>query len=115
MFKLAAKTQNAGMHRTLNREPRGAGWVQCVNSTDGLLCRPQKVREAIEYFRIAYGIWPDIVALNQIALGYEMIGEAEAAREQFERMLAQAEAEGNDVYATAARQALARLAPRSTA
>ena len=83
--------------------------MQCVDSPEGLLCRPQKVREAIEYFRIAYEVWPDIVALNQIALSYEMIGEAGDAREHFVRMLAQAEAEQNDAYAGAARLGLARL------
>ncbi len=109
VFKLALTTQKAGVHRTLNREPKGKGWVQCVDSPEGLLCRPQKVREAIEYFRIAYEVWPDIVALNQIALSYEMIGEAGEARGHFVRMLAQAEAEQNDAYAGAARLGLARL------
>ena len=108
VFKLAAKTTDSGVHRTLNREPRGKGWVQCVNSPSGLLCRPDKVREGIEYFKIAYEIWPDIVSLNQIALGFEMIGEAAVASETFEKMLAQAEAEHNSAYLNAAQRGLER-------
>jgi tetratricopeptide (TPR) repeat protein len=109
VFKLAVKTEGTGVHRTLNREPKGKGWVPCVNAPEGMLCRPEKVREAIEYFKIAYEVWPDIVALNQIALGYEMIGDASEARDYFGRMLAQAEAEQNDAYVNAARLGLARL------
>ena len=108
VFKLATKTTDAGVHRTLNREPNGKGWVQCVNSPTGLMCRPDKVREGIEYFRIAYEIWPDIVSLNQIALGYEMIGETAEASEAFEKMLAQAEAEHNSAYLDAAQRGLER-------
>ena len=56
------------MHRTANREPKGQGWIQCINAAKGMMCRPEKVLEAIEYFKIAYEVWPDIVVLNQIAL-----------------------------------------------
>lgn len=110
VFKLALKTEGAGVHRTLNRAPKGKGWVQCVNSPEGMLCRPEKVREAIEYFKIAYEVWPDIVALNQIALCNELIGDSGEARDCFERMLTQAEAEENDAYVKAARLGLERLA-----
>ena len=108
VFKLAAKTTDSGVHRTLNREPKGKGWVQCVNSPGGLMCRPDKVREGIEYFKIAYEIWPDIVSLNQIALGYEMIGAAADATRYFERMLTQAESEHNTAYLDAAQRGLER-------
>ncbi len=110
VFKLGLKASKAGVHRTLNRPPKGEGWVQCVNSPAGLMCRPAKVRESIELFEKAYRIFPDIVALNQIALGYEMLDEREAARQSFARMRAQALAEGIAAYVQAAEQGLARLA-----
>ena len=72
------------------------------------MCRPEKVNEAIEYFKIAYEIWPDIVALNQIALCYEMIGDTERARTFFQKMKAQAESEDNVAYLNAAIQGLGR-------
>lgn len=83
IFKLGLKASRAGIHRTLNRAPKGAGWVQCVNSPAGVMCRPEKVRESIAHFERAYQTFPDIVALNQIALGREMLGEFEAARHHF--------------------------------
>ena len=79
-------SSNAGIHRALNRPPKGKGGVQCVNAPAGVMCRPEKVRESIEHFARAYQTFPDIVALIQIALGYEMLGELGAAREHFERM-----------------------------
>lgn len=90
IFKLALRASKAGVHRTLNRPPKGKGWLQCVDAPAGIMCRPEKVRESIELFRKAYQLSPDIVALNQIALAHEMLGEPEAAREGFARMREQA-------------------------
>jgi hypothetical protein len=109
IFKRALKAGNAGIHRTLNRPPKGKGWVQAVNSPPGLMCRPAKVREAIELFARAYQEFPDIVALNQIALAYEMLGEFEAARSHFTRMREQAVAETDAAYVHAADLGLSRL------
>ena len=89
VFKLAAKASSTGMHRTLNRPPK-------------------PVREAIELFAQAYREFPDIVALNQIALAHEMLGELELARTHFAKMKTQAEAEGNAPYRGAAELGLAR-------
>src|SRR5215475_11111766 len=101
-FKLGAKANKAAVHRTLNRPPKGKGWVQCVNSPAGVMCRPEKVREAIEHFARAYQTFPDIVALNQVALGHEMLGELEMARRHFARMREQALAENIPGYVQAA-------------
>ena len=109
IFKLGLKASKAGIHRTLNRAPKGRGWVQCVNSPAGLMCWPEKVREAIGHFARAYQVFPDIVALNQIALGHEMLGELEEARRHFTRMREQARAERSAAYAQAAEPGLARL------
>jgi hypothetical protein len=111
VFKLGLKASKAGVHRTLNRPPKGKGWVQCVNSPEGLMCRPEKVRESIELFRRAYRIWPDIVALKLIALAHEMLGERETAREAFERMREQALAERLAPYVQAAELGLSRVGP----
>jgi hypothetical protein len=73
--KLAIKAGSKGVHRTLNRAPKGKGWVQCANAPAGLMCRPQAVRESIEHYRKAYSIFPDIVALYPIALAHEMLGK----------------------------------------
>jgi hypothetical protein len=51
----------------------------------------------------------DIVALNQIALGHEMLGEFEAARQRFTRMREQALAESMGAYVQAAEAGLVRL------
>jgi len=51
----------------------------------------------------------DVVALNQIALGHEMLGEFEAARQHFTRMREQALAENIAAYVQAAEAGLARL------
>ena len=48
IFKLAVKASSAGVHRTLNRAPKGKGWMQCVNSPAGVMCRPEKVRENLQ-------------------------------------------------------------------
>jgi tetratricopeptide (TPR) repeat protein len=109
LFKLAAKASSAAIHRTLNRPRTGKGWVQGVNSPVGLMCRPAKVREAIDLFAKAYAEFPDIVALNQIALAHEMLGEFDAARPYFTRMREQAIAEGNAAYIQAAELGLARM------
>ncbi len=74
------------------------------------MCKPDKVLESIEYFKIAYDIHPDIVALNQIALGYELIGDKAMAKEYFIRMKIQAENEKNDAYVQAAEHGLGRCA-----
>lgn len=108
-FKLGLKASNAGIHATLNRPPKGKGWVQCANSPAGLMCRPAKVRKSMEFFAKAYEIFPDIVALNQIAIGHELLGEFDAAREHFASMREQAIAENNTAYAKAAEIGLARL------
>jgi hypothetical protein len=73
--KLAIKAGSKGVHRTLNRAPKGEGWVQCANAPARLMCRPQAVRESIEHYRKAYSIFPDIVALYPIALAHEMLGK----------------------------------------
>jgi tetratricopeptide (TPR) repeat protein len=110
VFKLGLKASSKAVHRALNRPPRGKGWVQCLNSPSGVLCRPEKVRESIELFRKAYAIFPDIVVLNQIALAYEMLGERKEAKEHFLRMKQQAERETNSAYVKAADIGLARIA-----
>lgn len=115
LFKRAVKVNSAAIHRTLNRPPKGRGWVQCVNSPPGILCRPERVRESIELFTRAYRTYPDIVALNQIALAHEMLGELEAAREHFIRMREQALGEGIPAYVRAAELGLARLRRRDRA
>ena len=109
MFKLGLKASRAGIHRTLNRAPKGAGWVQCVNSPAGVMCRPEKVRESITHFAKAYQTFRDIVALNQIALAHEMLGELEAASRAFSRMREQALAEDMPAYVQAAERGLERL------
>ena len=48
VFKLGVKASRSGIHRTLNRAPKGKGWVQCVNSPAGVMCRPEKVRDIVE-------------------------------------------------------------------
>ena len=98
VFKLAIKTQESGMHRTLDRDPKGKGWVKCGGVFEGFMCKPDKVREAIEYFKIGYEVFPDIVALNQIALAYESVGEEQLAVEYYKHMKDQAQLEKNDVY-----------------
>ena len=109
IFKLGVKASRAGIHRTLNRAPKGKGWVQCVNSPAGVMCRPEKVRESLEHFARAYQTFPDVVALNQMALGHEMLGELAAARQHFTRMREQALAENLAAYVQAAESGLARL------
>ena len=108
VFKLALKTSDAGIHRTINKEPKGKGWVQCHNAPQGMLCKPDKVLESIEYFKIAYEVYPDIVALNQIALGYDLLGEKSKAKEYFIHMKDQAEREDNQTYIQAALQGIQR-------
>jgi tetratricopeptide (TPR) repeat protein len=108
VFKLGLKANSKGVHRTLNRKPKGKGWVQCRNSPTGIMCRPDKVGESIEHFKKAYEIYPDIVALNQIALAYEMVGELEMARQQFLLMKEQAQHEQNSAYLNAAELGLER-------
>lgn len=109
IFKLGLKASRAGIHRTLNRTPKGAGWVQCVNAPGGVMCRPEKVRESIAHFERAYQTFPDIVALNQIALGYELLGDFEVARHHFTRMRERALAESIAAYAQAAERGLERM------
>ena len=109
IFKRAIKADSKAVHRTLNRPPKGKGWQPCANGPAGLMCRPDKLREAIDLFRQAYAVFPDIVALNQIALRHEMLGELDAARDGFMQMKAQAEREQNTVYVQAAEMGLARL------
>jgi tetratricopeptide (TPR) repeat protein len=110
IFKLALKADAKAVHRTLNRPPKGKGWVPCATGPDGLMCRPDKLREAIELFKKAYATFPDVAALNQVALRYEMLGEVDAAREAFTQMKAQALGEQNVPYVQAADMGLARTA-----
>ena len=108
--KLAIKANSKGVHRTLNRPPKGKGWVQCVNSPAGVMCKPERVRESIEHYKKAYSIFPDIVALYQVALAYEMLGERDPAREHFLLVREQAEKESNAAYRQGAELGLQRLA-----
>jgi len=108
VFKLANKTMESGMHRTVGRDPKGKGWIPCEFGVEGMMCRPGKVTEAIELFRIAYEVFPDMVALNQVALAYEIIGDKKSATEYFGKMKEQAGRENDDVYAQAAEAGLAR-------
>jgi tetratricopeptide (TPR) repeat protein len=108
VFKLGAKAMESGMHRTLNREPKGKGWVPCKIEPIGLYYKPNKIREAIKYFEIAYSIYPEIITLNQIALCFEIIGEFEQAKLHFKNMQRQAEEEENDAYLQAAKTGLQR-------
>lgn len=108
VFKLANKTLESGMHRTLNQEPKGKGWMDCKVGVEGLKCKPENVKEAIAYFEIAYEVFPDIVALNQIALAYETLGENQLAVEYFGQMKEQAQRENNDAYIQAAESGLER-------
>lgn len=57
VFKLAVKTSESAIHRTVNREPKGKGWVQCQNAAKGMMCKPEKVKESIEYLKIAYEVY----------------------------------------------------------
>ena len=109
IFKLALKASKAGVHRTLDRPPKGKGWVQCVNAPAGVMCRPERIRESLALFRKAYDMSSDIVALNQIALAHEMLGERDAAREGFTRMREQALAENIPAYVQAAELGLSRV------
>jgi len=108
VFKLAQKTSNSGIHRTVNKEPKGKGWVQCHSAPEGMMCKPDKVLESIEYFKISYEVYPNIVALNQIALGYDLIGEKSKAKDFFLKMKEQAENENNEAYIQAAVQGIQR-------
>ena len=108
VFSLANKTNKSGFHGSANKEPKGKGWVQCLNTVNGVMCKPDKIEEAIEYYKIAYDIYPDIVALNQIALGYEMFGEKLKATEYFLLMKEQAEKESNEAYVQASESGLKR-------
>lgn len=109
VFKEANKASSKAVHRTLNRPPKGKGWVQGVNMPEGLMCRPDGVRESIELYKKSYAIFPDIVVLNQIAIAYEMIGELDSAREYALLMQAQAMREGNKAYLHGAELQITRL------
>lgn len=113
IFRMALKASQLAVHRTLGRPPKGKGWVQCHNSPPGLMCRPQKLREALALFQKAYDIFPDIVAVNQLALGYEMLGETDIALRFFRQMHEQARREENAAYVQAAEVGLARLGASS--
>src|SRR5262245_17037839 len=109
IFKRGLKASSNGVHRTLNRAPKGKGWVPCRNAPTGMMCKPDKVREAIGYFKAAYDVFPDIVALNQIALSYEMLGEFEEARPYFQKMKEQALRQNMPAYVGAAEAGLGRM------
>ena len=72
------------------------------------MCKPDKLLESIEYYKIAYEVYPDIVALNQIALGYNLIGKQSKAKEYFSQMKEQAKKENNKAYIQAANQGIQR-------
>ncbi len=116
-FRAASKLSNQALHRTLNRPPKGNGWVQCYDAPAGLMCRPEKLRQAIVLFRKAYDTFPNIVALNQVALGHEMLGEMTVALACFQQMREQAIGAGNAAYQSAAEMGIARVsaAPASAA
>ena len=109
LFKQGMKANSVGVHRTLNRPPRGKGWVPGHNMPEGLFCRPEKVRESIEWYRKSYAVVPDIVVLNQIGIAHEMLGDIEEARAAYVLMKEQAEREGNEAYRRGAEMSLARL------
>lgn len=108
LFKRGVKVSTAAVHRTVNRRPKGKGWVQCVNAPAGMMCRPDKVRESIEHFKKAYDVFPGLVALNQIALAHEMLGELLAARGYYLLMKEQAESESDSSYLDTADLGLSR-------
>jgi tetratricopeptide (TPR) repeat protein len=108
VFRLANKTMESGMHRTIDRKPKGRGWVSCAAGIDGMMCKPDKAKEAIELFTIAYEVLPDIAALNQVAIAYELLGDTQEASEYFGRMKTQAERENDEVYGQVAQAGLAR-------
>ena len=64
VFKRGVKASRAGIHRTLNRAPKGKGWVPCSGACAGIFCKPAKVKESIDLFKAAYEIFSDIVSLN---------------------------------------------------
>jgi hypothetical protein len=70
---------------------------------------PSKRPEATVHFKKGYATFPDIVALNQIALAHEMLGEFEAAMRYFLLMKEQAQREANPAYLKAANLAFARI------
>lgn len=109
VFKRGLKASRAGIHRTLNRAPKGKGWVRCSGACEGIFCKPAKVKESIDFFKAAHEIFPDIVSLNQIALAYELLGEIQEAGTWFLRMKEQAEREGNAAYLNAAELGLRRV------
>jgi len=109
LFRQGMKANSVGVHRTLNRPPRGKGWVPGHNMPEGVFCRPEKVRESIEWYHKSYAVLPDIVVLNQIAIGHEMLGDTDEARAAYVLMKEQAEREQNEVYRRGAEMCLARL------
>jgi tetratricopeptide (TPR) repeat protein len=108
VFMLGVKTSNSGIHRTLNKAPKGKGWIPAKMLPEGLMYKPDKVIESIEYFKISHEIFPDIVALNQIAIGYELLGEHDKAIDYFNQLLAQAIIEKNAAYQSAAELGIER-------
>ena len=42
-FKLGVKANRTGVHRTLNRPPKGKGWVPCRNMPEGMLFRHEAI------------------------------------------------------------------------
>jgi hypothetical protein len=109
VFKLGMKASSKAAHRTLNRPPKGKGWVQCLNAPEGIMCRPDGLRESIEHYRKSYAIFPDIVVLWQVALAFEMLGERAAAAEHFSQVAEQARRESNSAYLQGAEQGLQRV------
>jgi len=82
VFKRGLKASNAGIHGMLNHAPKGKGWVQCDNAPEGILCRPAKVRESIEYFKTACELFPDFGAAHYaLARAYRATGDETKARE----------------------------------
>jgi hypothetical protein len=108
VFRLATGTFEPGMHRTPNREPKGKGWVPGKFGPHGIACRPDKVAEAGEYFRIGYAVFPGIVALNQVALAFEILGDTTAAAAFDARTRKQADTQDNPADAQAAEMGLQR-------
>ncbi len=89
-------------------QPKGKGWIACAVGAEGTVCKPEKVNEAIELFAIAYEVFPDIVARNQIAIACEIIDDKQKTGEYFGQMKEQAERDEDSFYGEAASAGLGR-------
>ena len=106
VFRQGTKIYDKGIHRTLSEEPKGKGWVLSVLPDIEIFCKPEKIKEAIEYFKIAYEIHPNLTYINHIANGYEIIGDKALTKKYYDKIKTQAENENNDAYLNAAIRAI---------